>query len=74
MAANGERMICVTVNGSREQLDDGATVAQLIAKYKLAPPRVAVEVNQELVSRRDYEATRLKDGDRVEIVTFVGGG
>jgi thiamine biosynthesis protein ThiS len=74
MAANGERMICVTVNGSREQLDDGATVAQLIAKYNLAPPRVAVEVNQELVPRRDYEKTPLRDGDRVEIVTFVGGG
>lgn len=67
-------MICVTVNGSPEQLDDGLTVGQLVAKYELTPPRVAVEVNQELVSRRDYDATRLNDGDRVEIVTFVGGG
>jgi sulfur carrier protein len=67
-------MIHVTVNGSPEELDDGMTVAQLVAKYKLTPPRVAVEVNQELVSRRNYDDTALREGDRVEIVTFVGGG
>lgn len=62
------------VNGSRERLDDGTTVAALVAKHDLAPARVAVEVNQELVPRREYAATVLRDGDRVEIVTFVGGG
>jgi sulfur carrier protein len=68
------RMIRVTVNGSAESVDDGLTLAQLIARYQLTAPRVAVEVNQELVPRRDYGATRLNDGDRIEIVTFVGGG
>jgi len=67
-------MIQVIVNGNPDQLDDGATVAALVAKYNLAPPRVAVEINRELVPRRDYGATVLKDGDRIEIVTFVGGG
>ncbi len=67
-------MIRVTVNGSADELADGATLGQLVAKYKLAPPRIAVEVNQELVSRRDYDATALREGDRIEIVTFVGGG
>lgn len=67
-------MIHVTVNGSPDDLDDDFTLGRLIAKHKLAPPRVAVEVNQELVSRRDYDATRLHEGDRIEIVTFVGGG
>lgn len=67
-------MMNVTVNGKAEQLEDGMTLAALVAKYGLVPLRVAVEVNQELVSRRNYDATSLKDGDRVEIVTFVGGG
>ena len=67
-------MMQVTVNGTAEQLEDGMTVAALVGKYGLVPLRVAVEVNQELVTRRNYDATALKDGDRVEIVTFVGGG
>lgn len=67
-------MIRVTVNGETQELDDGATIAALVARFNLAPPRVAVEVNQDLVPRRSYDATTLKDGDHVEIVTFVGGG
>ncbi len=67
-------MIRVTVNGEPKELDDGMTVGQLVTRYNLAPIRVAVEVNQELVSRRCYDATTLHEGDRVEIVTFVGGG
>lgn len=67
-------MIRVTVNGAAEELDDGLTVGQLVTRHNLVPVRVAVEVNQELVSRRRYDATILHEGDRVEIVTFVGGG
>lgn len=41
---------------------------------KLEPIRVAVEVNEDVVPRRAFSAHRLHEGDRVEIVTFVGGG
>lgn len=64
----------VTVNGDARRLDDGATVADLVALFQLAPQRVAVEVNEHLVRRANYSAQRLHDGDRVEIVTLVGGG
>jgi sulfur carrier protein len=67
-------MISVVVNGKTEQLAAGTTLAGLVAKYDLAPQRVACEVNQDLVPRRNYDATTLKDGDHIEIVTFVGGG
>jgi thiamine biosynthesis protein ThiS len=40
----------------------------------LQPVRVAIEVNRELVSRCDFAETTIRDGDRIEIVTFVGGG
>ncbi len=64
----------IIVNGQSESADAEATIASLIETHKLEPLRVAVEVNEQLVRRRDFELTRLRADDRVEIVTFVGGG
>ncbi|MEM7308831.1 MAG: sulfur carrier protein ThiS [Planctomycetota bacterium] len=64
----------VAVNGEPRELADGATVAALLAELELAPEKVAVERNRELVRRADHAATALADGDEVEIVTLVGGG
>ena len=64
----------VFVNGDPEELPDGATVGALVEKFKLTPKRVAVEVNREIVPRTNYDDTPLQEGDRVEVVTFVGGG
>jgi len=64
----------ILVNGSPQELDTEATVAQLLEKLQLAPIRVAVELNEELVPRREFAATDLHPGDRLEIVTLVGGG
>jgi thiamine biosynthesis protein ThiS len=63
----------VTVNGSPKQLDEGTTVRQVIALHQLSPEKVAVELNRRLI-RSDRYDTALKEGDEVEIVTFVGGG
>ncbi|MCH8853570.1 MAG: sulfur carrier protein ThiS [Planctomycetes bacterium] len=62
------------VNGQPENADAEVTVASLIETHNLQPLRVAVEVNEKLVRRRDFEQTQLQADDRVEIVTFVGGG
>jgi thiamine biosynthesis protein ThiS len=64
----------VVVNGEAKTVDEGLTIADLIASLDLAPERVAVEVNQRLVRRAEHRQTRLNPGDRVEIVTLVGGG
>ncbi len=64
----------LTVNGKREEHDNIATVADLLRHFDVAPIRVAVELNQQLVPRADFGRTALQDGDAVEIVTFVGGG
>ncbi len=64
----------VQINGEQRELESGTTVAQLLQKLDTSPPRVAVEVNRELVTRKLYDQTQLHDGDRIEIVTFVGGG
>lgn len=62
------------VNGDAREVPDGLTVARLVTLLNLAPERVAVEVNSRLVRRAHFEVTPLENGDRVEIVTLVGGG
>jgi thiamine biosynthesis protein ThiS len=64
----------IILNGKTQAAGDGATVAELLVGLKLEPIRVAVEINEELVPRRAFEQVRLRDGDRIEVVTFVGGG
>lgn len=66
--------LSLTVNGQARQFDGVATLADLIAALNLDKTRVASELNFKLVRKADYAATTLKDGDKVEIVTFVGGG
>ena len=63
----------VTVNGDARELPEGETVRSLVARYQLIPEKVAIELNRRLV-RSDRYDTPLKEGDQVEIVTFVGGG
>ena len=64
----------VTVNGKEETVETGTTVGGLIAGYAFEAKQVAVEINHELVPRRTFDATPLNQGDRIEIVTLVGGG
>jgi sulfur carrier protein len=63
----------IIVNGQEQQLSEPLSVRQLIEQHKLSPQKVAVELNRRLLRSDKYE-TALKEGDEVEIVTFVGGG
>ena len=67
-------MVKVQVNGETRELADGTSVVRLLDELGLRPEIVAVEVNRELVTRARRATTELKDGDRVELVTLVGGG
>ena len=63
----------VFVNG--EPRDTSApTLAELIEQLDLPAPRIAIELNREVVRRNDWGSTMLQDDDRIEIVHFVGGG
>ena len=64
----------ITVNGEAVQLPAGSTVAELVAARGLRPEQVAVEVNREIVPRASHAEHPLASGDRIEIVTMVGGG
>ena len=65
----------VQINGEpREFTDTSVRLSELVRQLSLAPQRIAIEVNREIVRRSDWEHTEVHDGDRVEIVHFVGGG
>ncbi len=64
----------ITLNGKSQAVDERTTVADLLEGLDLKPIRVAVEVNEDIVSRDRYGDTVIREGDRIEIVTFVGGG
>ena len=64
----------ITVNDTTRQVEAGTTVAQLLRELNMQPKYVAVERNLELIPRREHESCILQAGDRLEVVTLVGGG
>jgi sulfur carrier protein len=62
------------INGEQRELASGLTLAALLEQLGMKPDRVAVELNREIVRRELWPQTRLQEGDRLEIVQFVGGG
>jgi sulfur carrier protein len=64
----------ITVNGQASELPPGSTLAEVVARLTGAATGVAVAVNDAVVPRREWPATTLGDGDRVEVLTAVQGG
>lgn len=64
----------VVVNGESENLEDAITIRQLIELKGLADKRIALEVNEEIISKSRHDEVRLQPGDRVEIISAIGGG
>ncbi len=64
----------VIVNGKPMDITDGLTVTGLLGLLQLDAGRVAVERNQSIVARVDFDSTELLENDQLEIVQFVGGG
>jgi sulfur carrier protein len=66
--------LLVQLNGESREVGDGATLDDLVSELSLTPARIAVELNQKVVRRDHWPKTSLTEGDRIEIVHFVGGG
>ncbi len=64
----------IEVNGEAREVEEGTTVAALVEALGLRPELVAVELNQGLVAKARRADVRLAPGDRLELVTLVGGG
>jgi thiamine biosynthesis protein ThiS len=67
-------VLTIVLNGEPRSVPHSTTVADLVAGLGLVPAQVAVEKNRDIVPRAEYARTELHEGDRLEIVTFVGGG
>jgi thiazole synthase len=66
--------LTVTINGQSRQLNGSVNLAELVVQMGLDPAKIAVERNLEVVPRSLYQQTAVADGDRLEIVHFIGGG
>lgn len=64
----------MTVNGEQVTLAEPLTVSQYLERNSYRQGRIAVEINEEIVPKSQYETRTLCESDRVEIVTFMGGG
>jgi thiamine biosynthesis protein ThiS len=62
------------INGDEKTFDSTLTLSALLETLAMKPDRVAVELNREIAPRATWPDIQLKDGDRLEIVHFVGGG
>jgi thiazole synthase len=66
--------ISIKLNGEERSLPRPMSVAALLAEFKLEAKKIAVERNLEIVPRSSYDTVTVDNGDRLEIVRFVGGG
>ena len=64
----------IQLNGENHELAETRTLEELVRELSLTPQRVAIELNRNVVRRDQWAQTILNEGDRVEIVHFVGGG
>jgi sulfur carrier protein len=66
--------LLITINGEERQIEDGLKVSDLLALLDLKAERLAIELNRKIIRRANWPITPLADGDKIEIVQFVGGG
>lgn len=67
-------MIKIFINGESKELNEQINLTELLKHFSLPTERVAIELNQEVVRKKDWENIEIKDADKIEIVHFVGGG
>ena len=67
-------MVTIILNGEKKEIESEVTLDRLLDLFSLPKQRVAVELNKEVISRKDWEQTTVSSEDRIEVVHFVGGG
>jgi sulfur carrier protein len=64
----------VFINGETKEIERELNLRELLRHFDLPSERIAVELNREVVRKKDWETIEIKDADKIEIVHFVGGG
>jgi len=67
-------MISIWVNGEKKEINESTNLSDLLKNLGVNVPSVVIELNREIALREAYPSVNLKEGDRIEIVHFVGGG
>lgn len=64
----------VFINGETREIEKTLKLNELLNHFSLPNERIAIELNKEVVRKKDWENIEIKDSDKIEIVHFVGGG
>ena len=64
----------VFINGETREIEKQVNLVELLREFSLPSERIAIELNKQVVRRKDWESIQVNDADRIEIVHFVGGG
>jgi thiamine biosynthesis protein ThiS len=64
----------IVLNGAAREVTEMATLSSLLEELGIKPEGVAVEINLQIIDRGHFKTTTLKEGDKVEVIGFVGGG
>lgn len=67
-------MVTIQLNGKKKEVPGEVTLDRLLELFSLPSQRVAIELNNEVVRRKDWENITVREADKVEVVHFVGGG
>lgn len=64
----------VFINGETKEISKQVNLLELLREFSLPSERIAIELNREVVRKKDWESILINDADKIEIVHFVGGG
>jgi sulfur carrier protein len=64
----------ILINGESRELTESLNLREFLQHFSLPAERIAIELNKEVIRRKDWESVTVKDADQIEIVHFVGGG
>lgn len=66
--------IKISINGKEEILEVEMSILELLRKKNIRPEVVTVELNENIINRKDYQTSIIREGDKLELVYFMGGG
>jgi thiamine biosynthesis protein ThiS len=64
----------ILINGETKELSGKLNLREVLQHFSLPNERIAVELNREVVRKKDWETTKVSEGDKIEVIHFVGGG
>ena len=64
----------IFINGETKEIAGETNLSDLLEQFSLPSERIAVELNKQVVRKKDWETIKISDADRIEVIHFVGGG